>query len=88
MADGSVVAPNEERFKTLQQGAATSVWCATSAQLNDLGGVYCENCDIAEATPADYTVFMPGISPCARDSELAERLWTLSEKLTGCSLAV
>jgi hypothetical protein len=34
-------------FKTIEQGAATTVWCATSPQLAGLGGVYCENCDIA-----------------------------------------
>src|SRR5690606_24104443 len=33
-----------ERFKTPEQGAATSVWCATSLQLQGKGGVYCEDC--------------------------------------------
>ncbi len=36
-------------FKTVPQGAATSVWCATSGQLDGMGGVYCEDCDIARA---------------------------------------
>ena len=35
-------------FKTAEQGAATSVWCATSPQLDGMGGVYCEDVDIAE----------------------------------------
>jgi hypothetical protein len=34
-------------FETMEQGAATTVWCATSSQLDGLGGAYCENCDIA-----------------------------------------
>lgn len=86
-ADGSIDlgSQSEREFKTVPQGAATSVWCATSPQLNNRGGVYCEDCDIAEAVPADYTG-MAGVSPWACDPELAERLWTLSEKLAGCGL--
>ncbi len=34
-------------MKTVEQGAATTIWCATSSQLDGKGGVYCENCDIA-----------------------------------------
>ena len=37
-----------ERFKTPEQGAATATWAATSPRLEGMGGVYCENCDIAE----------------------------------------
>jgi hypothetical protein len=74
------------RFKTVPQGAATSVWCATSTQLNDKGGVYCEDCDIAEAF-SDGPGGMTGVSPWACDPEAAERLWTLSESLTGTTFA-
>ena len=69
-------------FKTVEQGAATSIWCAASEQLNGMGGVYCENLNIAQAVPADRTKG-PGVWPWAIDPELAERLWALSEKLTG-----
>ena len=69
-------------FKTVEQGAATSIWCATSEQLNGMGGVYCENLNIAQAVPADRTKG-PGVWPWAIDPELAEQLWALSEKLTG-----
>src|SRR5882724_4580562 len=41
--------------KTSEQGAATQVWAATSPQLAGLGGVYCEDCDVAEPAPADGT---------------------------------
>ncbi len=65
-------------YKTTQQGAATSVWCATSPQLAGLGGVYCENSDIAAPVPADSTG-KSGVRPWATDPALAERLWTLTE---------
>jgi NAD(P)-dependent dehydrogenase (short-subunit alcohol dehydrogenase family) len=42
-----------ERLKNVEQGAATTVWCAVSPQLNNKGGVYCEDCDIAAMVPAD-----------------------------------
>ena len=40
----------DERFKTPEQGASTSTWAATNPKLAGMGGVYCENCDIAEPT--------------------------------------
>jgi len=75
-----------ERFKTPSQGAATSVWCATNAQLDGKGGVYCEDCDIAVAVPADDKGFS-GVRPWATDPALADRLWTLSERMTGLRFA-
>ena len=71
-----------EGFKTPAQGAATSVWCATSPMLAGGGGVYCEDCDIARAVPADDTSFS-GVRPWAIDPEAAKRLWTMSEKMLG-----
>ncbi|HRK65514.1 MAG TPA: oxidoreductase [Terricaulis sp.] len=75
-----------ERFKTPSQGAATSVWCAANAQLDGQGGVYCEDCDIAQQVPADDKGFS-GVRPWAIDPDLADRLWTLSEKMTGARFA-
>jgi NAD(P)-dependent dehydrogenase (short-subunit alcohol dehydrogenase family) len=72
-------------FKNTQQGAATSVWCATSAQLDGMGGVYCEDCDIAEAVPADFPE-QRGVRPWAMDPGFAERLWMMSEAWTGAGL--
>jgi len=77
-ADGNV----DARFKTPSQGAATSVWCATNAQLDGKGGVYCEDCDIAVAVPADDKGFS-GVRPWATDPVLADKLWALSEQMTG-----
>ncbi len=71
-----------ERFKTPSQGAATSVWCAANAQLDGKGGVYCEDCDIATQVPADDKGFS-GVRPWAIDPVLADKLWALSEQMTG-----
>ncbi|WP_163991092.1 oxidoreductase [Pyxidicoccus caerfyrddinensis] len=72
-------------YKNTEQGAATSVWCATSPQLEGLGGVYCEDVDIAQAVPADFPE-QRGVRPWAMDPDLAERLWTKSEEWTGVTL--
>src|SRR5260370_39162611 len=72
-------------FKSVAEGAATSVWCATSPQLDGLGGVYCEDCDIAIAAPGD-SAEPRGVRPSARDPEVAERLWRASEEWTGARL--
>ncbi|MFE7115696.1 SDR family NAD(P)-dependent oxidoreductase [Streptomyces sp. NPDC057654] len=69
-------------FKTPEQGAATQVWAATSPRLEGLGGVYCEDCDIAEPAASDSAP-LTDVSPHATDPEQAARLWTLSADLTG-----
>jgi NAD(P)-dependent dehydrogenase (short-subunit alcohol dehydrogenase family) len=69
-------------FKTLEQGAATSVWCAVSPQLAGIGGVYCHDVEIAEVRRPD-TVGNDGVAPYAIDPRAAERLWALNEELTG-----
>jgi NAD(P)-dependent dehydrogenase (short-subunit alcohol dehydrogenase family) len=75
-------------LKTTEQGAATSVWCATSPQLEGKGGVYCLDCDIAELiSDYDGNEELTGVLPWAIDSKLAEQLWKLSEKLTGVKLS-
>jgi NAD(P)-dependent dehydrogenase (short-subunit alcohol dehydrogenase family) len=77
--DGNVLDP--QGFKSPQQGAATQVWAATSPQLDGLGGVYLEDCDIAEpATDGDDRA---GVKDWATDPEQAARLWDLSAELTG-----
>ncbi len=79
----SALAPST--YKNTAQGAATSVWCAASAQLDGLGGVYCEDVDIAVPVPADFPE-PRGVRPWAMDPDLARRLWTLSEGWTGTGL--
>ncbi|MEU6063805.1 MULTISPECIES: SDR family NAD(P)-dependent oxidoreductase [Streptomyces] len=72
---------NPEGFKTPQQGAATQLWAATSPQLDGMGGVYLEDCDIAEPATADGE--RTGVKDWATDPEQAARLWALSAELTG-----
>jgi NAD(P)-dependent dehydrogenase (short-subunit alcohol dehydrogenase family) len=73
----------DERFKTAEQGAATSVWAATSAQLAGTGGVYCEDCDIAAPTVPDAAnARIAGVDAHAVDPDAAARLWRLSAELT------
>jgi hypothetical protein len=70
-------------FKTLQQGAATAVWCALSDQLTGMGGVYCEDCDIAELMPDDSQATGYGVRSHAIDADQAAALWQFSETATG-----
>ncbi|MEU4389963.1 SDR family NAD(P)-dependent oxidoreductase [Kribbella sp. NPDC023855] len=71
--------PLNPAFKSPEQGAATQVWAATSPQLDGLGGLFCEDCEITELSTDDA----PGVRPYAVDPASAERLWTLSADLTG-----
>ncbi|MFD5542933.1 SDR family NAD(P)-dependent oxidoreductase [Streptomyces sp. NPDC127079] len=71
---------NPQGFKTPAQGAATQTWAATSPQLEGMGGVYLEDCDIAEPAVSDGTT---GVQPWAVDPDQAARLWDLSAELTG-----
>ncbi|MGW0815854.1 oxidoreductase [Streptomyces viridiviolaceus] len=72
---------NEAVLKTPEQGAATQVWAATSPLLDGMGGVYCEDCDIAERVPDPAAT--RGVHDHATDPEQAARLWRLSAELTG-----
>lgn len=69
-------------FKTTAEGAATSVWCATSPLLDGMGGVYCEDCNIG-AMAGNPPPRASGVWPHIRDEALAEALWAKSEELTG-----
>lgn len=78
---GDIPADQRHLYKSVAQGAATTVWCATSPMLDGQGGVYCEDCDIAAAVDAGHTA-LDGVLPWARDAGMAARLWTLSEAWT------
>ncbi|MBN3843272.1 MULTISPECIES: SDR family NAD(P)-dependent oxidoreductase [Burkholderia] len=71
-----------EMLKTPNQGAATQVWAATSPSLDGLGGLYCEDCDIARLHDGDQPAPV-GVKPHAIDPQQARRLWALSAELTG-----
>ncbi len=72
-----------ERFKTPEQGASTSIFAATSPQLDGMGGVYCEDADIANiedlSSPMGRFV---GVKPYAVDAANAAKLWDLSAEMT------
>ncbi len=70
-----------DRFKSTEQGAATSVWAALAHELEGVGGLYLENCNQAVAWTPE-TPF-EGVMPHALDPEAAERLWAVSEETTG-----
>ena len=71
-------------FKTPEQGAAGEAWAATSPQLDGMGGVYIERCDIARVSdPDSETSSQEGVDPGAIDADQARRLWALSAELTG-----
>jgi NAD(P)-dependent dehydrogenase (short-subunit alcohol dehydrogenase family) len=79
-------------LKTIPQGAATTVWCATSPLLNDIGGVYCEDADIAELDLGNFGkdngLGTRGVQPYSLDKASAKKLWDLSEKMTDVSFEV
>jgi len=88
-ADGNIFPEVARKLKTVPQGAATSLWCATSPQLNGIGGVYCEDADVAELDLGnidhryDEPSTLRGVKPYSVDAENAKQLWSLSEELTG-----
>lgn len=80
-SEGEILPEVAASLKTIPQGAATTIWCATSPLLNEIGGVYCENADIA-LLGTDTSV-IGGIKPYSLDETNAKRLWILSEEMTG-----
>jgi NAD(P)-dependent dehydrogenase (short-subunit alcohol dehydrogenase family) len=72
-------------WKTIPQGAATSVWAGAVAEADAVGGRYCEDCHVAELSN-DPTV-RGGVQPYALDPERAKALWALSERMVGEAFA-
>jgi NAD(P)-dependent dehydrogenase (short-subunit alcohol dehydrogenase family) len=69
------------RWKTVEQGAATSVWAATAPELEGQGGLYLEDCRVGR--PKDSADDAEGYAPWALDPAAAERLWSASEAMVG-----
>ena len=90
-ATGNPILNANRQLKTVEQGAATQVWCATNSWLTGIGGVYCENVEVARLVSpedsnswdSDDSTRKLGVMPYAVDLEAANRLWTLSERLLG-----
>src|SRR5215467_9690729 len=72
-------------WKTIPQGAATSVWAALVAPAEEIGGRYCENCHVGQIVPDSVTInaVTEGVRGYALDSANAEALWKKSEELVG-----
>lgn len=93
-ADGNIFPEVAARLKTIEQGAATTVWCATSPQLEDIGGVYCEDADVAELDQGNIEKnygdpsSLKGVQPYSLDAKNAKRLWTLTEELIALKFPV
>jgi NAD(P)-dependent dehydrogenase (short-subunit alcohol dehydrogenase family) len=69
------------KYKTIPQGAATSVWAGVVAAADDVGGRYCEDCHVAEIEPD--AAKRAGVKPYALNAETAEALWAKSEAMVG-----
>lgn len=79
-ADGNLTEQAAKIFKSPAGGASTSVWCATSDLLEGSGGVYCEDCDIADLQTEESPRFVH-VAPWAVDDESALRLWDMTEQM-------
>jgi NAD(P)-dependent dehydrogenase (short-subunit alcohol dehydrogenase family) len=76
-------------FKSIPQGAATSVWAGVVASADEVGGKYCEDCQVGELIPADsqVSVSSTGVRAYALDPEKAKALWKKSEEMVGEAFA-
>lgn len=88
--NGKILFNPLKQIKTIPQGASTTVWCAVSPLLNDKGGVYCENNDITFVNDDSSRGFdekgFAGVMSYAVSQEFADKLWIVSEQLTGVKL--
>jgi len=73
------------QWKTIPQGAATSVWAAVVAPADEIGGQYCENCHVGQIVSDHVTItaISEGVRAYALDANNAEALWKKSEELVG-----
>ncbi len=74
------------RFKSVEAGAATSVYAATAPELEGRGGLYLEDCGVAEIEDSETAT--TGVRSYALDPDAATRLWSISEGLVGQSFAL
>ncbi len=81
-SEGNILPEIAMNLKTVPQGAATTIWCATSSQLATIGGVYCEDCNIAPLANSE-SIGTYGVEPYSLDELNTKKLWRLSEEMTG-----
>jgi len=75
-------AVGQTTWKTIPQGAATSVWAGVAAPAELVGGRYCEDCHVAEVVDGSPDQ-RGGVRPYAVDPERAKALWAKSEEMVG-----
>lgn len=77
------------QWKTIPQGAATSVWAGVVAPADEIGGRYCENCHVGNIVPDDATItaISEGVRAYALNPTTAEALWKKSEEMVGESFS-
>jgi NAD(P)-dependent dehydrogenase (short-subunit alcohol dehydrogenase family) len=68
-------------WKTIPQGAATSIWSGVVAFADEIGGRYCEDCHVAELV--EGSDIRGGVRAYALDPDHARALWTKSEEMVG-----
>ena len=77
--DGELSEMAAANFKSPTQGASTSLWCATSPMLEEVSGVYCENCDVAVRQEDGPMARYIGVADWAVDTDEAAKLWDFTE---------
>lgn len=88
-ADGNILPEVAASLKTIPQGAATTIWCATSPMLNNLGGVYCEDVDVAiPMNEKQAGGAAGGVQRYSLNEPDAKLLWKWSENITGINFQV
>jgi NAD(P)-dependent dehydrogenase (short-subunit alcohol dehydrogenase family) len=94
--EGNIIRDASKGLKTIQQGASTTIFAATSPLLNNIGGVYCENTEVAELDLQDDdprkrmhgVTRIEGVMPYALEENTAKKLWSASEELTGVKFEI
>jgi NAD(P)-dependent dehydrogenase (short-subunit alcohol dehydrogenase family) len=71
------------QWKTIPQGAATSVWAGFVGEADAVGARYCENCHVSHVTDGVITPVSEGVRSYALDPENAQALWARSEEMVG-----
>jgi NAD(P)-dependent dehydrogenase (short-subunit alcohol dehydrogenase family) len=79
-ADGTIPPLVQAMFKNPEQGGATAVWAAVSPKLADMGGLYCEDCDVAKLADENSQRW-EHVREWVCDEEKADRLWAMSEEM-------
>lgn len=79
-AEGNLSEQAAAMFKSTTQGCTTTLWAATSEALANTGGLYCEDCDVANLATEDSPRYFD-VAPWAVSEEGAQRLWDVTEKM-------